>query len=634
MMFWPAKMCKVRVIGLRSGIRKAIDCLEKFGGAEIKRFSSHEMQNAKNFESHNEAVEKLLRLEALAGSLEGGQSSKKITEKEAAAYLGSKDFRQAEKRIGEANAELEGIGNEIESLKDLKSRLRLFSGFDADFSKMKAQTAGVAAGLVSGRNRQAVIEALEKAPGLKFVEKSASKTSSMVLVAYPKSMEGALEELSKAGFERVTIPEMGSTPSAEMVKAEKRILELTERKKAISKGLCGVSSREYGKIGAARESLGGEVAKSNAAAMLGSTEHTFVLEAYLPERNFHEFEKIVGENFGKKIEVRKFSSKELEAGHEQAPTLLEHSKALAPFEFMTKYVSVPRSNELDPTLVFLFFFPIFYGMMVGDFIYGIVSFLIARAIMKRVPEQSILKPVSIIWMWGAIPTIIFGLIFDEFAGFSHERIAEVFFGLHNFSLYHGLERLHNVQFLLTATILFGLLTVCTGFLLGFLNATKHGDKKHALAKIGWFGIVASGSVLVSTVMFNAFPQAFALPAGVAMGISLLAMLKAEGPMGLIEIPSVMGNVLSFARILAVGLVGTVIAFILNELAFPSLDKGFLIILLLPLYICGHLFNAFLAMFESFIQGARLNFVEFYSKFYEGGGKEFAPFKLEKKYLRE
>jgi len=92
--------------------------------------------------------------------------------------------------------------------------------------------------------------------------------------------------------------------------------------------------------------------------------------------------------------------------------------------------------------------------------------------------------------------------------------------------------------------------------------------------------------------------------------------------------------MSFSRILAVGLVGTLIALILNDLLFPSLDKGILLIILVPIYIIGHLFNAFLAMFESFIQGARLNYVEFYSKFYEGGGKEFSPFRLTRKFVKD
>ena len=85
--------------------------------------------------------------------------------------------------------------------------------------------------------------------------------------------------------------------------------------------------------------------------------------------------------------------------------------------------------------------------------------------------------------------------------------------------------------------------------------------------------------------------------------------------------------MSFARILAVGLASVVVAVTLNDLAFPSPEKGILLLVLLPIYLFGHAFNTFLGMFEGLIQGSRLNFVEFYSKFYLGGGKEFSPFKI-------
>ena len=299
---------------------------------------------------------------------------------------------------------------------------------------------------------------------------------------------------------------------------------------------------------------------------------------------------------------------------------------------MTRFMALPKSNEIDPTIIFLLFFPVFYGMMVGDVFYGLISFLLAALIVKKTSPNGILNPVAKIWMWGAIPTIIFGFVFDEFAGMPHEKILS-FFGFENMVLYHGLERMHNIQILLSITILLGVFTIAVGFLMGFMNAARHHDMKHAIAKFAWFAFVCAGTVLISTFMFKALPEYLLIPSGVILGVSLLAIIFLEGFLGLLEVPSVIGNILSFARILAVGLVGVVIAMILNDLAFPSPDKGLLLIILVPLYIFGHIFNAFLAMFESLIQGARLNFVEFYSKFFHGGGKEFTPFRFSRKYIK-
>src|SRR3989344_1783258 len=625
-MFFPAKMCKVRVIGLKSNIGKTIGALERYGGAEIKKFSNTEISLSKPLETHDETIEMLLKMEALLNALNGKATyAAKIPAAKAAEYIKSKEFRETEKEIMKISAELESNSAELDVQKDAKARLSVFLGFDIDFGKLKLSSVSLIAGTVAAQKRPAVESALSKI---------SEANSFACIVALKKGNEEAIEEISRAGFERVQLPEIGTKPSSELRAIEKRIAELEKNKAALQKELLGISAKSYQKLAAAKEYLEIESGKSGAATSLGSTQHVFVLEAYLPEKNYREFERFAHENFGERMELRKFSSHDLESAHEEAPTLLEHNKALAPFEFITKYMAVPRSGELDPTIIFLVFFPIFYGMMVGDFVYGLISFLLARFIVKKVGAESILKPVGIIWMRGAIPSIIFGIIYDEFMGMSHTELIHRFFGLEEVVLYHGIERLHNVQFLLAATILIGIITVCTGFLLGFLNAAKHGNKKHAIAKFGWFGTVIFGTVLISTAIFNSFPQIMIPASGLLLLVSLSLVVKGEGAVGLIELPSIVGNVLSFSRILAVGLVGTLIALILNDLLFPSLDKGILLIILIPVYIVGHLFNAFLAMFESFIQGARLNFVEMNSKFFEGGGREFAPFRLSRKYIKD
>ena len=628
-------MCKVRLIGPKGMMKKTIGTLEAYGGAEIKKISSEKIESAKPLEGHSANVEKQLKIEALIGSLEPKDSTERFDSKSATDYLKSKDYMQTESEITGIFSEMEALNTELESLKERKNSLAPFSGLDIDLGMMRhPKSVTLLAGTVQTTKRQQVENALAKVLQVKWAMHSLSGTTLICVVAVKAGSESELEDAAKAGFDRVQIPEMSAKPAAEIRKIESKTAETEKRKASLKKRLSAISKQSFSRLAAAKEYLEIETSKSSAATSFGSTQHSFIVEAYLPEKKFTEFGSFVRNEFAEKIEVIKISSSELEHRHEETPTLLEHHGQLAPFEWINKYMSVPRSNELDPTLIFLVFFPLFYAMMVGDFIYGIASFLLARFIVKKVSGDNILKPVGIIWMWSAIPTIIFGIIYDEFAGMPHTELLHKFFGLENVVLYSGIERLHNVQLLLTVTILLGVVIVCTGFLLGFINATRHADKKHALAKIGWFGVVASGTVLISGGMFGAFPSLAVNAAAITIAASFIAVIRAEGPVGLIELPSVVGNVMSFSRILAVGLVGTLIALILNDLMFPSLDKGLLIIIVLLIYIAGHLFNVGLAMFESFIQGARLNFVEMYSKFYEGGGREFSPFRLKRKYLRD
>ncbi|VVB99557.1 V-type ATPase 116kDa subunit family protein [uncultured archaeon] len=632
-MFFPEKMCKVRVIERKASLRKAIDCLESFGGAEIKRFSSEEIGNCPALEGLQAGNERLVRLDAILSGMKGNGQRQKLTRKEAAEFLKSGEARQAEERAIAIGIELEKLQSEIDSAKEDIARVREFSSFGIDFGKIQSGSIEIIAGTVQKKDEAKFEKALGQEGVLKHTQKPSMKNSGMHLVAVLKGDEATIHGLSTAGLERMPMPKINGTPQAEIKDAEKRIASLQGKIGALSKELAKAGERHRAQFAAAREHLSIEAEKAAAPQNFGSTGHSFVLEAYLPEKNYGEFERAARERIGEKVFIQKFSSSHLARHHEEAPTLLSHHPLLEPFEWLTKFMSVPKGSEIDPTVIFLIFFPVFYGMMVGDFIYGIISFLIARWLMQKFPPGGIMNPVAKMWMWSAIPTIIFGVIFDEYAGMSHMHLLEKF-GLHGIELYTGIERLTNINLLLTVTILAGVFTMALGFLLGFVNAMKHGEKKHAIAKLGWFGIVTFGTLVVSTAMFKALPEVVLLPSAAMFVVSLIAMVKQEGVMGLIELPGVMGNVLSFARILAVGLSGTVIALILNDMAFPSPDKGLMALVLLPLFIFGHVFNAFLAMFESFIQGARLNYVEFYSKFFEGGGKEFTPFKFERKYLKD
>ncbi|PIN84713.1 MAG: hypothetical protein COV47_05995 [Candidatus Diapherotrites archaeon CG11_big_fil_rev_8_21_14_0_20_37_9] len=629
-MFWPTKMCKARLFGLKSNLRKTVDSLEKYGGVEIKEISAKETSNAGQLEDYDNTVEKLLKVEALISNMTKSDTGKKIFVAELKQTLSQAKLKQIEEKIETVQGKMDEASNKMEILKEDYTKISMFSKFNMDFSELASGSVEVIAGIAPTEKKK-YFETYLKKSALSYTERTTHNGKTVYLAMFEKGKD--YSGIFREGFDRLNIPNIKDKPTAQMQKIEKEIKALEKDKETNAKELEKISKENYPALIALSEHLKIESEKGSTPEKFVGTGHSFMLEAYLPEKNFSAFEKHVKADFGKKIYLKKISSETLEKSHEETPTLLEHSIIVKPFEFMTKFVSIPKSNELDTTLIFLVFFPIFYGMIVGDFVYGIISFLIAKFILSKVDKDNLLNPVAQIWMWSAIPTIIFGLIFDEFAGLSNEHLFEII-GIHGFYLYHGLERLHYIELLLPVTIIMGIVTMAIGFLLGFMNAMRHGNTKHAIAKLGWFGIVAFGTIVVSTMMFQVFPEEFLLPAGILMVISIIPVIIVEGMIGLIEIPSVLGNILSFARILAVGLVGVVIAMILNDLAFPSLDKGLLVILLLPLYVGGHVFNAFLAMFEALIQGARLNFVEFYSKFHEGGGKEFAPFKFERKFSRE
>jgi V/A-type H+-transporting ATPase subunit I len=175
----------------------------------------------------------------------------------------------------------------------------------------------------------------------------------------------------------------------------------------------------------------------------------------------------------------------------------------------------------------------------------------------------------------------------------------------------------------------GLIHLALGFLLGAINAWHH-SKKHAIGKLAWIGLEIGGFLLVTSSMFGLFPESTGTIGGGIFAVSLVLMVWGEGMMGAVELPGVLGNALSYARIAAVGLAGVVLAELINETLIPDPAQGILLALvLLPILILLHILNTGLAMVEGIVQGGRLNLVEFYSKFFHGGGKAFAPFSVSK-----
>ncbi len=626
-------MCKVRLIGLKSSIRRTVGLLHEYGGTQIRKIEDEEAKSIGAMENYGEISERLVKADALATALEKYASGAKANGKSPA--LRQSEAEKLGREVSRLNSRMDGLANEASMLAETKKTLETFSKFSIDFNALETESLALIAGTIDSKKAFSIKARIGKITDrFEVLHKSVSREKDLAIIAIEKSKaEEAKSALAGTGFESAAIPKISGSINAELKSNEKRAKEMESERASIEKEFTKIAARDYSPLLALRESLVMEAERSGVTENFVGTENAFIMEAYLPEKNYEEFGAFAEKNFGAKVFRKKISPQSLEEMHEETPTLLDHSKVLSPFEFMTRFMSMPRSNELDPTVIFLIFFPFFYGMIVGDVIYGVVSFLLARWIVKKSAPDGILRPIGMIWMWGSIPTIIFGLVFDEFAGLPHERILEIL-GFGNLALYQGFERMHNIETLLAASILVGLFTVSMGFLLGFVNAMKHHDRKHAIAKLGWFGLMVFGTITISTAMFRSFPQEYLLPAALLMLVSAIPVIKVEGIIGVMEIPSVVGNVLSFARILAVGLVGVVIAMILNDLAFPSPEKGLLLFLLLPLFVVGHIFNAFLAMFEALIQGARLNFVEFYSKFFNGGGKEFAPFKAVRKYTKQ
>ncbi len=627
-------MAKVRVIGLRRDQAKVVAALHEAGLVEFKETGPSGLTPDIPGESYREVSEQLIRLRGIENYLKKSRGEIGVCEKISV----EKALREAKELTIDARlAELGKASDEAKDRKrrliELKRALAHFRNLDVDFSDLRHPRLKYSLGSFGTAKLHLFRKSLDSLTKNYSIVTRVRGEKVFALVAIEKGVEAG-SVFGEAGFAETDISGLEGKPTRVLDELEKELVELEKKLSTIELDISGISTKHYCRVAQLREILEIEADRLEVVAKFGKTDELFAFEGFAPKSKVPEVRGCLSGAVGKNYLVQ-----EGEAGHD-APTLLEHGKAAGPLQFLVEFYSLPNTGELDPTLLLVFTFPIIYGMMLGDVGYGLISLFISLLIL-RVFKKGLMAGFARLWAYAAVPTIIFGVIYDEWLGFSHSHLLELLglghaiggMGL-ELPLYKGLSRIEDVKMLLALALITGFLQLLFGFALGVINDWGH-HRKHSYAKIGWMGILAGGFFSVSIMFFGAFPKEWLYPFGGLFGIGVLLVLVFEGPMGLFEIPGLAGNVLSYARIAGVGLAGVVPAeFIINKLLLPKPEMGVVTFAIMSVaYVSLHVANAMLGMIESLAQGARLNLVEFYSKFYKGGGRKFSPFRVERAYTK-
>ncbi|MDE1825250.1 MAG: hypothetical protein KGH77_03260 [Candidatus Micrarchaeota archaeon] len=484
-----------------------------------------------------------------------------------------------------------------------------FSATGIDFSKLNSDVLAFKAVLAENKDAQKVVEAIKAAKlNSSCVTNLADKKKTLVFIAYDKakSIEDALRPFQldeidiKSKYLKGTVEQI-----LENVR-KTRESHIFEGKK-IEHELLELGAKHYSELASYKEMLEIESQRAGAASNFKKTEKVFVVEGWLPEKKYEQF---VGELFKftkNRCYVEKVDDKEL------APTLVNRPGFLRPFDYLMEFYSVPRSDEIDPTWIFIISFPIFYGLMVSDAGYGILSLLFSTWITRKTNPEGIMYNSAKVWQLSSISAIFFGFLSNQYLGFRLNQY---------FTTFTGFDWVKDATTILLLTIVFGLVQVILGFIFSFYNNWGKGHKKAAISKLTSILTILVGIVAVYGFFTGA---SYMIPFGILMLI-LLIITGALSGIEASEITNLMTHPLSYARILGFGLASVIIAMLIDNAFTPSFHYGILgFIGFTIIFILLHFVNMILGIFEGLIQGVRLNFVEFFSKFYSGGGIKFRPF---------
>jgi V/A-type H+/Na+-transporting ATPase subunit I len=621
-------MLPIQIVGLKTDLRKTVHVLRQLGCMHIDELDDYPGVSARPLSLDRETIRYQEELYFLKARVDGilttlGGNSKSTVHCRLENYLEEvrKGVDELLPQIQAMTANRERLRSELASIPRCEATLKRLLPITPPSAR---QPGNVSVGILVGRMHIDVLDSVAKQAMLstngraEVVATDLDSATRAMLIVFPEVYTEKIESiLGREDISRLRLPsQLGSgPPDVVLTTLQQRALAIPEELKQIDVSLSELASQSIEELTIWSACLEEEIDTLKVLSKFGETEMTFVLAGWIPKQDLERLAEALTGAIGRSILVECLPlTREMK---KRAPVVLLNPPVAKPFESLVNLLALPRYGHIDPTRLMALFLPIFFGMILGDVGYGVLLFALSLGLRRKI-KKGVMRDVLTVLAMGAGWAVLFGVLFGEVFGTLGEK-----YGMH--ALWFERSGPEYIISLLVMTLAVGTAHIALGLVLGIWEAIQDRSRNLLLERGGMLvGLVGLLSIVGALTKF--LPSGFISPgvAGVIVGISSLG--ASMGWLGLlmgpIEFIGMIGNILSYLRIAAIGLASVYLAKVANDVAgvIGNVIVGIILAVLI------HAVNLALGAFSPTIHSLRLHYVEFFRKFYEGGGRKYEPFK--------
>ncbi|MGI6264747.1 MAG: V-type ATP synthase subunit I [Acutalibacteraceae bacterium] len=381
--------------------------------------------------------------------------------------------------------------------------------------------------------------------------------------------------------------------------------------------------------------------KYTAISRIGMSDRTVIIRGFIPARYVKGLTAEFEEKYLVAIDVREPEE------DEDVPVLLKNNKFAAPVEGVTEMYALPGKKDIDPNGPMAFFYYLLFGMMLSDAGYGLVMTVVTALVLRFTKVEGTLRRSLTMFRNGGISTLIWGALFGSWFGDLPQIIAGNFFDKDIGSTALWFEPLDDPIKLLLFSFAIGIVHLFLGLGIHFHMLWKEGKKFDALCEVIPTYLTVLGAAPLAASILSPMPQVLCTVGGymALVGVVLVVLTAGRSRKGLLMrvvgglyglynvATGYLSDILSYSRLLALGLATGSIAGVINLIAVMPDNKVVKAVMLIVIGLIGHMANMAINLLGAYVHADRLQFVELFGKFYEGGGRAFRPLKADTKFIK-